>query len=323
MQLSDIHTIGNLGAGTMGRATALQFAWAGYPVYLVDTSEDALKQGMASIQDDLATFVSVGVVEESDVPAIMARITPTQDQELAFSHADFVIENVPENLGLKQKVWAQVEAIAPETAILATNTSGLSPTQIAASLKHPERFVVAHFFNPAHLMPLVEVVPGAKTAPETVTLTVDLMNHIGKHAVPLKKEAPGFVGNRIQMAVGRELMHIVDEGIATPEATDEIMKYSLGRRWAVMGPTVSADLGGLDIFAGVSQYLLPLLDNTTTVNPLLADKVKKGELGLKTGKGFFDWTPEKARKIVQQRDKALLRMLAEDKQDEKDQTHQD
>lgn len=144
---------------------------------------------------------------------------------------DFVIESIVEDQQVKQQVWQELEQLVGPETVLATNTSGLSPTALQSVLKRPARFVVAHFWNPAQLMPLVEVVPGKQTSQATVDLTVDLMNKIGKHAVPLKKEALGFVGNRIQLAVLREAFHIVDEGIASPEAVDDIIKYSLGRRW--------------------------------------------------------------------------------------------
>ncbi len=144
---------------------------------------------------------------------------------------DFVIESIVEDQQVKQQVWQELEQLVGPETVLATNTSGLSPTALQSVLKRPARFVVVHFWNPAQLMPLVEVVPGKQTSQATVDLTVDLMNKIGKHAVPLKKEALGFVGNRIQLAVLREAFHIVDEGIASPEAVDDIIKYSLGRRW--------------------------------------------------------------------------------------------
>ena len=138
------------------------------------------------------------------------------------------------------------------------------------------------------------------------------MNKIGKHAVPLKKEALGFVGNRIQLAVLREAFHIIDQGIASPEAVDDIVKYSLGRRWNLVGPVASADLGGLDVFKNISSYLYADLANETGTDPALAKKVSQNELGLKTGKGFFDWQGDASKKIIEQRDQALLNQLKDD-----------
>lgn len=313
MSLSSIHTIANLGAGTMGHATALQFALHGYPVYLLDTDSTALQRGMAAIQHDLTTFQETDLLTE-DPAVILARIQPTTDNATALTSADFVIESVVEDLTVKQQVWQTVEQFVGPEVLCATNTSGLSPTAIQETLTHPERFVVAHFWNPAQLMPLVEVVPGEHTSKATVDTTVALMNHIGKHAVPLQKESLGFVGNRIQLAVLREALHIIDDGIATPEAVDDIIKYSLGRRWSLVGPVASADLGGLDIFKNISAYLYADLANDTRTDPALTKKVAANQLGLKTGQGFYNWTGDAGKQVVAQRDRDLLNLLKTDQE---------
>lgn len=311
MKVTDIKTIANIGAGTMGHATALQFAMAGYDVKLYDHHQEGLQRGKTAIQHDLATFQEAGLLSD-DPDEILNRIAFTTDLAQACQKADFVIESIVEDLQVKQQVWQEVEqAVRPET-ILATNTSGLSPTALQGVLKHPERFVVAHFWNPAQLMPLVEVVPGKQTNQETVNVTVELMNKIGKHAVPLKKEALGFVGNRIQLAVLREAFHIVDQGIATPEAVDDIIKYSLGRRWNLVGPIASADLGGLDVFKNISSYLYADLANTTGVDPSLEKMIDHGKLGLKSGQGFYDWQGDDGQQVVDNRDRQLLAQLKHD-----------
>ncbi|BDR53837.1 butyryl-CoA dehydrogenase [Bombiscardovia nodaiensis] len=314
MNVDNIKRIGNIGAGTMGHATALQFAMNGYPVVLVDNDQKALDRGISLIEHDLDTFIEAGLVPADQRAAVLARIEATTDYE-AFKDVDFVIESILEDLDLKHRVWAQVESIVSDEAILATNTSGLSPTTIAAGLKNPARFVVAHFYNPAQLMPLVEVVPGKQTSQETVEATVALMNKIGKHAVPLKVEAPGFVGNRIQAAVMRECFNIVDRGIASPEAVDDVVKYSLGRRWSILGPMASADLGGLDIFYAISSYLPADLDNSTGKSELLRKKVEAGELGAKSGQGFYSWQGSAGQDIIKSRDHQLLAALQRDAQE--------
>lgn len=161
-------------------------------------------------------------------------------------------------------------------------------------------------------MPLVEVVPGAHTDPHVVDVTFDLMNLIGKKPAKIKKESLGFVGNRLQMAVLREEFHIIQEGIADAATVDDVMKYSLGRRWNLVGPVASIDLGGLDVFYNISTYLFDDMDNGTGPSPLLAEKVKAGNLGAKTGRGFFSWQGEDGKRVIEQRDKALLRALKED-----------
>jgi len=174
--------------------------------------------------------------------------------------------------------------------------------------------VVAHFWNPPHLVPLVEVVPGKYTAQETVDVTWALMEKIGKKPVALKREALGFIGNRLQLALLREALYIVQEGIATPEAVDATVRYSLGRRYGVTGPLESADLGGLDIFQNISGYLYKDLCNDPVSSPLLAETVARGDLGAKTGKGFYDWTsPEVLGKLKKQREAVLIDWLQKDK----------
>lgn len=311
MQLTDIKIITNVGAGTMGHATALQFALAGYPVRLYDHQEAGLKRGQEAIAHDLQTFQKAGLLKEEPV-TILKRITPTTDLAVACQNTDFVIESIVEDQQVKQEVWQAIEQQVSPATVLATNTSGLSPTALQSVLEHPARFVVAHFWNPAQLMPLVEVVPGKATSQETVDLTVTLMNKIGKHAVPLKQEALGFVGNRIQLAVLREAFQIVAEGIASPEAVDDIIKYSLGRRWNLVGPIASADLGGLDVFKNISSYLYADLANGTGTDPTLEKLVDHGKLGLKSGQGFYNWQGDAGKQIVADRDRELLAQLKHD-----------
>ncbi|MBT1174678.1 3-hydroxyacyl-CoA dehydrogenase family protein [Bifidobacterium sp. LC6] len=309
----DIKVIANVGTGTMGHAIALQFALAGYGTRLVGRSEASLDRSMGRIRADAETFAGAGLLHAGEtVEDLLARITPIVGYEQGVAGADFVIESVAENLEVKQSVWREIEKFAPKDAIFATNTSGLSPTAIQSVLERPERFVVAHFWNPAQLMPLVEVVPGAHTNPHVVDVTFDLMNLIGKKPAKIKKESLGFVGNRLQMAVLREEFHIIQEGIADAAAVDDVMKYSLGRRWNLVGPVASIDLGGLDVFYNISTYLFDDMDNGTGPSPLLAEKVKEGNLGAKTGRGFFSWQGEDGKRVIEQRDKALLHALKED-----------
>lgn len=311
MKLSQIKTIGNIGAGTMGHATALQFAMHGYQVNVLDTSQEALDKGLANIKKDLHTFENADILP--DTPSnILHRLTFTTDYQSALTNADFVIESVVEKMSVKQLVWQEAEKFVSDETVMATNTSGLSPTEIQSVLKKPERFVVAHFWNPAQLMPLVEIVPGEKTNKNTIDTTTELINYIGKHAVALTKESLGFVGNRIQLAVLREAFHIVNENIATPKAVDDIVKYSLGRRWSLVGPIASSDLGGLDVFNNISSYLYADLASNKGADPTLQAKVDKNELGLKTGKGFFNWNGDEGKETISNRDSELLSLLKHD-----------
>lgn len=309
----EIQTIANIGSGTMGHATALQFAVAGYPVRLIDQTQELLDAGMSRIRADAESFEEAGLLAPGDtVDDVLARISTHTDYESGVKNADFIIESIVEKLEVKQQVWQEIERYAPANAIFATNTSGLSPTAIQSVLKHPERFVVAHFWNPAHLMPLVEVVPGESTAEETVGETFALMERIGKKPAKIRKESLGFVGNRLQLAVLREAFNIMNEGIADAETIDTVVKYSLGRRWNLVGPIASADLGGLDVFYNISTYLFNDMDNSTEPSPLLESKVAGGELGAKTGRGFYEWTGENGKNLIRERDRRLLQALAED-----------
>ena len=279
--VDDIKTIANVGTGTMGHAITLQFALSGYPVHLVGRGEASLEKAMKAIRSDAEDFAEAGLLKDGDtLDAVLARITGYADYASGVADVDFVIESVAENLDIKKSVWAEVEHAAPKDAILSTNTSGLSPTALQSVLKKPERFVVAHFWNPAQLMPLVEVVPGEKTDPKVV-----------------------------------EAFYIVQQGIADAATVDDVMKHSLGRRWNLVGPLASIDLGGLDVFYNISTYLFDDMDNGTGPSPLLAEKVREGNLGAKTGQGFFSWQGEDGKRIIESRNKALLRALKNDAAD--------
>ena len=314
MEAKDIRTICNVGTGTMGHGTAVMFAKAGYNVKMYGRTQESIDRGMKGIRSALETYKTHQLVTEAEVPQILARVQGVTSLEEAARDADFVIESVAEELAVKQVIFKQLDQLCPERTIFATNTSGLSPSAVAEAVSRKDKFVVAHFWNPPHLVPLVEVVPGKHTAQKTVNVTWELMEKIGKKPVALKREALGFIGNRLQLALLREALYIVQEGIATPEAVDATVRYSLGRRYGVTGPLESADLGGLDIFQNISAYLYKDLCNDPDSSPLLAETVARGDLGAKTGKGFYDWTkPEVLGKLKKEREAVLIEWLQKDK----------
>ena len=312
MKVEDIKNICNLGTGTMGFGTALFFALKGYNVRMFGRSEASVERGFKSIQDALQMYKRNGIVTEADIPATLARITGCTTLEDAAKDADFVIESIAENLDTKREVWARIEELTGPETIFATNTSGLSPSSIAVNLKRKDKFVVAHFWNPPHLVPLVEVVPGEHTSQETVDVTWKLIEKIGKKPVALKREALGFIGNRLQLALLREALYIVEAGIATPEAVDTAVKYSIGRRLSTTGPLESADLGGLDIFYNISSYLNADLSDAKEPSPLLKKAKEENNLGAKTGTGLYEWTPEALEKIKRTREDILVEWLQKD-----------
>jgi 3-hydroxybutyryl-CoA dehydrogenase len=298
----------------MGHGTAVMFAKAGYNVKMYGRTQESIDRGMKGVRSALETYKAHQLVTEAEIPEILGRVKGVTSLEEAAKDADFVIESVAEDLAVKQAMFKQLDKLCPAHTIFATNTSGLSPTAVAEAVSRKDKFVVAHFWNPPHLVPLVEVVPGKHTAQSTVDLTWALMEKIGKKPVALKREALGFIGNRLQLALLREALYIVQEGIATAEAVDATVRYSLGRRYGVTGPLESADLGGLDIFQNISGYLYKDLCNDPVSSPLLAETVARGDLGAKTGKGFYDWTsPEVLGKLKKQREAVLIDWLQKDK----------
>jgi 3-hydroxybutyryl-CoA dehydrogenase len=296
----------------MGFGTALAFAKEGYQVRMFGRTPASVQRGLQSIREALNTYCRNGLLEEDEIPIILGRVQVVTTLEEAAEGADFVIESVAEVLDVKRDIFARMEKLCAPDTIFATNTSGLSPTAIAEVLENRSRFVVAHFWNPAHLIPLVEVVPGRQTAPETVSLTFKLMEGIGKKPVMLNREALGFIGNRLQLALLREALYIVESGIASKEAVDTAVKYSLGRRLGATGPLESMDLGGLDIFYSISCYLLHDLCNSTGVASSLKEAMEKGTLGAKTGSGLYDWPPESLEKIRQSRENLLIEWMKKD-----------
>lgn len=311
-KLEDIKTICNLGCGTMGFGTAIAFAHHGYEVNMYGRKDASIERAMKNIHATLENMINNELITKAEADALLPRIHGVTTLKDAAANADFVIESIAEDLGIKQATYKEMEEYLDPDVIFATNSSGLSPTAIASVLDHPERFVVAHFWNPPHLVPLVEVVPGEKTNQETVDITWKLMEKIGKKPVALLKEAPGFVGNRLQFALLREALHCVKEGIATAEAVDTICKYSIGRRLSTTGPIETADLGGLDIFYNISAYLFADLADDKEGSPVMKKCVDEGNLGAKTGTGLYPWTPEALEKIKRTREEILIEWLKKD-----------
>ena len=312
MKVKDIKRICNLGTGTIGPGITLTFAMAGYQVDMYGRSDTSIKRGFQRIETILGSFCENNLVEATEVPVIMGRIKGVTTLEAAAEEADFVIESIVENLAAKQEVFMKMEGLCSADTVFASSTSGLLPTLIAENLENKDRFVVAHFWNPPHLIPLVEVVPGKYTSQNTIDVTSKLLEKVGKKPVVLNREALGFIGNRIQFAMLREALDLVESGVATKEAVDTTIKYALGRRLATTGPFESADLSGLDIINNISSYLLEDLCNSSDVSPILREKVEKGKLGAKTGSGFYEWTADDLTRINEIRERDLIKWLDKD-----------
>ncbi len=306
-----VNRLAVIGAGTMGHGIAQVFAHAGLQVALTDRNEQVLGKVKQRIRANLETcFEHSAVPIDGDrTAAVLGRITVAADLSEAVSQADFVIEAVFENLETKHEVLRQIEDHCPPHAIISSTTSGYCVRDLAVALDRPERFLVTHFWNPGYVVPVVEVMPGDQTSTVAVETTVTLLEEAGKVPALVKKDVPGFVGNRLQHALRREAIAIVAQGIASPEDVDLIARLSFGLRLPIMGPLETVDLGGLDLTQAIQGYLLPELDRSTEPSPLINDKVARGELGAKAGRGFYDWSPEQLARTIQQRDTALWEMV--------------
>jgi 3-hydroxybutyryl-CoA dehydrogenase len=314
MKIEQIKTVAIIGAGFMGPGLAQVFAMKGYPVYLMDIKPEALPKALNSLRSNLNQMAQAQVIQVSEVVPILARVNTVTDMIQAASKAQVVIEAVNENLELKQKIFQELDrACAPDT-ILCTNTSVISITEIASRALHRERIVGTHFWNPPHLIPLVEVVKGRETSEETLDETCDFLRRAGKHPVKCLKDVPGFIANRLQHALWREAISIVENGIADAATIDEAIKNSFAIRLPALGPLENADMVGLDLTLAIHDYVLPHLESRRGSSPLLQEKVRKGELGFKSSRGFYDWTAESAQASRDRLAKYLLNWLQNQKE---------
>ena len=285
MTVDGIKTVGVLGAGTMGNGIAHVFARAGFRVILRDVEKRFLDRGLETINKNLEREVKKGKLSEDDVPVVVARIKPTTDVA-ALAEAEFVVEAVPEQLDLKLRVLKEADAALKPSAILASNTSSISITQLAAQTSRPERFIGMHFMNPVPVMELVEVIRGLATSEETFHTTMMLCEGLGKKPVAVN-DAPGFVSNRVLMPMINEAAFCVMEGVATPEAVDAVMELGMNHP---MGPLELADFIGLDVCVDILEVLYKGFgDPKYRACPLLRKYVAAGWLGRKSGRGFYKY----------------------------------
>jgi 3-hydroxybutyryl-CoA dehydrogenase len=293
MNPDEIKQISVIGSGMMGHAIAEEFAVAGYEVILYGRSEDKLKQALAKIKRSLNELTEWEIISENDMAPTLDRLHTTTDLTEAGSNTDLIVEAVVEELEIKNELFSKLDVISPERTIFASNTSSILPSVLAAATRRPDRFLVAHYFNPPYLMPLVEIVRGNKTSDETTNMVYRLMKAMGKIPIICQKEAPGFIANRLQLVLWREAFNIVQRGIASPQDVDLAVKNSFGRRLGMVGPFELYEyIDGYDLTLQCEKYMLPDMNTSNESYPLLLEKVEKGELGAKTGKGFYDWTPE-------------------------------
>jgi 3-hydroxybutyryl-CoA dehydrogenase len=306
LKADEITTVAVVGAGTMGSGVAGVFARASCRVRLADKSPALLDAGMEWLRATQKDLVQAKHLSARAAAAALKRIEPVVKIEEACDGVQLLIEAVPEVLTLKREMFAQFDRLCPRRAILATNTSGLSITQISKATRRPGLVAGMHFWNPPHLVPLVEVTKGKGTSDSTARTLMELSRRIGKCPILVRRDVPGFVGNRLQFAVMREALHILSEGIASAEDIDTAMTAGPGLRYALIGPLRTADLGGLDVFNAISEYLFPELNSKSSVPKALTQLVAKGKLGAKSGDGFYKYPGGVRDSIVRRRDRLLL-----------------
>jgi 3-hydroxybutyryl-CoA dehydrogenase len=275
-----------IGAGLMGHGIAQVFAQAGHPVSLHDPDQEVLDSAPGRIAANLQRI--------GRDPAAVERVSLHGDLAAGVADAEFVFEAAPEKLALKQAIFAELDQLTPATVVLATNTSVIPVGQIGERVTAATRVVGTHWWNPPYLVPLVEVVQAQRTAVTVVERTIALLTGVGKAPVHVKRDVPGFVGNRLQHALWREAIALVAEGVCDAETVDMVVKSSFGRRLAVMGPIENADYVGLDLTLDIHEQIIHDLDRTPGPSPYLRELVARGDLGMKTGRGFREWQPDDA-----------------------------
>ena len=273
-----------IGAGLMGHGIAQVFALAGHDVTIYDAAQASL--------DTVKARITANLKDLGDDLRAVERVTPVADLGAAVRDADYVVEAVLEDLALKQKLFAEIEPHVRPDTILASNTSVIPITDIMQGLKRRERALGTHWWNPPFLVPLVEVIETQWTTPEAVAFTMKLHADAGKRPAHVKKDVPGFIGNRLQHALWREAVSLVENGICDAETVDTVIKAAFGRRLAVLGPLENADMVGTDLTLAIHKTVLPAIDSRPGPSPYLEKLVADGKLGFKSGEGFRTWTPE-------------------------------
>ena len=299
-----IGSIGVIGGGLMGAGIATRFALAGFDTILIEADTRRMTQIPVIVNDILTELIDAESCTPAQRQQAQQSLTVTSDLA-ALANAAIVIEAIPEVLEIKHTLYAQLECLLPADALIMSNTSGFLPDLLCENMQHKQRFLIAHFWNPPHLIPLVEVVPASATTPDVIEKTMAVLHQIKAEPVLLAKAIPGFIGNRLQFALLREALHIVRSGAADAATVDAVMTASLGRRYSIMGPLESADLGGLNTLLQIGTHLMPELADDQQPLELLRQQVEQGDFGISSGRGFYEWNEERIASVSARR-RALL-----------------
>lgn len=306
MPANTFQTAAVIGTGMMGPGIAVTLALGGLRTRILSRTEQGARQGLEKARAQMRLLVENGLTASRPAPG---ELTAGADFDSTVAASDLVIESTPENMELKQDLFAAMDSIAQPSAVLASNTSGLSITAVASKCSRPERVLTTHFWNPPHLMPLVEIVKGARTSDEVAGAVRALLAACGKVPVLVKKDRPGQLGNRLQHALWREAVNIVAEGIADAEDVDLAAKTGFGLRLPVYGIFEHMDAVGLPMAYGIMDYIARDLYNLPQAPDLIEEKIRRGDLGAKCGRGFYDWSKKDFKAVLERRDRFVLEFL--------------
>lgn len=308
----DIHRVAVVGTGMMGPGIAATFALGGFETILVSRTPENAANGLATARALADKLLANGLAEKDQVEQAKERLSQSTDLESTARCTQLVVESIKEDLQVKRELFTILDRAAPDT-ILCSNTSGLSITQVAANCRKPERVLTTHFWMPPYLIPLVEVIAGQHTDFGIARQVMGVLETCGKVPVLVRKDVPGQLGNRIQYAMVRECLHIVAEGIATAEDVDLAIKKGFGLRLPVYGIFEHMDIAGLDLFKSIFDYLAPELSDTKQTFAIHADRVARGEVGAKAGRGFLEWPEGKADQVKARRDNFIMEFLRQER----------
>jgi len=308
--VKEIKSVAVIGTGTMGVGIIQGFAEAGMNVRALESFPESLDRGMALIEANLKLFQEFDLLKERP-DAILARVEPILTTETAeeANGCEFILETIPELLDAKKAIFAQLDTL-PADVIIASNTSSMTVDTLTEGLNTPQRMLGLHYFNPAHIIPAVEIHKGKATSAVAIERTRELMIRTGKKPVIVHKSVPGFIINRLTGAMEREIDYLLDEGVVTPEDLDTAVKASYGFRLSCLGPMEAEDMIGLDTAARVSGKIFKVLSNRTEPSPDLVEKVNRGELGIKSGKGWYDYAGRTREEVNDKINRRLLKQLA-------------
>lgn len=295
------------GAGTMGYSMAQIFAQFHYQVVVYDLNNQALETAQRHIKENVDILIKEKEITKQQGQTLIGYLSYTTNKD-CFKDCDLVIESIIENVDIKKAFYQEISQIVSSNCILATNTSGISINELASAINKPQRFIGMHWFNPSHLILLIEIIKGDQTSDEVAQVIYQLSLKIHKKPVIVQKDVLGFAANRLQFAVLREALDLVEKGVISKEGIDDVMKYGLGFRYACLGPLEVADLGGLDTFYHISSYLMQDLCDSHDVPTILKQHFNNNEYGVKSQKGFYDYQNGKDLEAIANRDDKLLKL---------------